>query len=616
MRCSLEHDRLDLLDSTRHVGVPLRLRPRYAGLPLSERLAKLRAIWQRRNGKSIQIQVRHESIFDDVLRATTSIDVSALAAAKIKFQFDRGQDAGGVSRHVFTVFGQGLTRVTGVSSTGEALSRMRTLLKSWRVSFEDEDNGEEDMIRQIRAVLDEQARAVEREEVNHANWVGAPPPAPPPTRDATPTATRPDMVLSDGTLVIDGRSAAGGDGAASSSSSSAAPVYRSAAVAASSASPLSAVAEEGEDQTSEGSPPEAKRQRVDGPSAAPAATASSADAASGSERKQKPPHARMPKLFKLTESGSLAPSGAETLARRVGEATDESGAIVPTLNELTLNRYRAIGRVCALALVNGQTLGLPFARYFLRMVLREPPVGLQALQEELQHEDPSFLGRPEFLEKPLNEFGMAEMMTFSRQVSNAALNRQAPLAKNPDAVVTDANKTKFLERSLEHQLVLTIAAQADSFREGVEDVTGQCCLQLLSASELKELWGGHEIDDEHLAKWQAASRSTPTAAQQATFLWEWLKESTPAKRAAVLQFATGSARLPGEVDLQQWCFTVERLERPMVVQPTESNGLSAPAMCAKASTCARTLCLPNYEDREALARGMEYSLMDGGFGMA
>ena len=123
--------------------------------------------------------MRHESIFDDVLRATTSIDVSALAAAKIKFQFDRGQDAGGVSRHVFTVFGQGLTRVTGVSSTGEALSRMRTLLKSWRVSFEDEDNGEEDMIRQIRAVLDEQARAVEREEVNHANWVGALPPAPP-----------------------------------------------------------------------------------------------------------------------------------------------------------------------------------------------------------------------------------------------------------------------------------------------------------------------------------------------------------------------------------------------------------------------------------------------------
>jgi len=61
---------------------------------------------------------------------------------------------------------------------------------------------------------------------------------------------------------------------------------------------------------------------------------------------------------------------------------------------------------------------------------------------------------------------------------------------------------------------------------------------------------------------------------------------------------------------------VERLDRPMVVLPTPSNGLSAPAMCAKASTCTRTLCLPNYEDAAALARGMEYSLMDGGFGMA
>ena len=68
--------------------------------------------------------------------------------------------------------------------------------------------------------------------------------------------------------------------------------------------------------------------------------------------------------------------------------------------------------------------------------------------------------------------------------------------------------------------------------------------------------------------------------------------------------------------MQQWSFSIERLDRPMVVSPTISNGLAAPAMCAKASTCTRTLCLPGYEDAAALARGMEYSLMDGGFGMA
>ena len=84
----------------------------------------------------------------------------------------------------------------------------------------------------------------------------------------------------------------------------------------------------------------------------------------------------------------------------------------------------------------------------------------------------------------------------------------------------------------------------------------------------------------------------------------------------VLLFATGSARLPAEADMAHWTFSVERLDRPMVVAPTESNGLTAPALCAKASTCTRTLCLPEYTDVPALARGMEYSLMDGGFGIA
>ena len=219
--------------------------------------------------------------------------------------------------------------------------------------------------------------------------------------------------------------------------------------------------------------------------------------------------------------------------------------------------------------------------------------GLAALQAELRHEDPSFLGRPEFLEMSLGDFGMESMMTFSRQVSNAHMG-QAPLAANPHAVVTDADKHVFLQRSLEHQLVRTIAAQADAFRDGVEDVTGHSCLQLLSADELKELWGGHEIDDVHLAMWQAASRASPAAAQSARLLWEWLRECTPAKRALVLQFATGSARLPSDVDLQQWTFTVEKLDRPMIITPTGASSkrilwtpLLTPLVMVRAALCAQ-----------------------------
>ena len=53
----------------------------------------------------------------------------------------------------------------------------------------------------------------------------------------------------------------------------------------------------------------------------------------------------------------------------------------------------------------------------------------------------------------------------SRQVTSAAPGVEAPLAPNPETVVTEENKRLYLERTLEHKLVLTIAQQADSFRQ-------------------------------------------------------------------------------------------------------------------------------------------------------
>ena len=329
------------------------------------------------------------------------------------------------------------------------------------------------------------------------------------------------------------------------------------------------------------------------------------------------------KLFKVTESGNLVPSGAETLCKRVGEATDDAGAVVPEVNQPTLARYRAIGCVCALALVNNQTLALPFAQYFLRLVLREPPKGLEDLQAELRAEDPSnLLGKAGFLQYPLAEMGMDDgMLTFDREASMMTV----PLARHASKEVTDENKMEYLRRRLEHQLVLTIEAQANAFREGVEAVAGVGWLPLLSAKELQLIWGGHAIDDAHLEIWRSKTNygggrgaqrgGTPSVAQ---LFWQWLGASSEAKRAEVLQFATGASRLPCESQLAAWTFHIEVLDSSQVstIERTASNGLSAPAMLARASTCSKTIQLPPYEDVEALARGLEYSLMDGGFGVA
>ena len=99
-----------------------------------------------------------------------------------------------------------------------------------------------------------------------------------------------------------------------------------------------------------------------------------------------------PPLFKRTEAGGLVPSSAETLMGCVGTATEPDGPIVPTISSGVLSQYRACGRACGLALINECQLGLPFARYFVRLLLgysREsnprPPRSTRHVAPRLSH---------------------------------------------------------------------------------------------------------------------------------------------------------------------------------------------------------------------------------------
>ena len=321
------------------------------------------------------------------------------------------------------------------------------------------------------------------------------------------------------------------------------------------------------------------------------------------------------KLFKLTETGALSPSSAETLAGTVGTA-DETGAIVPECSGAALQRYRACGRVCGLALVSACPLGRTFARYFLRILQGQPPTAIGELQDELQAEFGAnhSLAQPTFLEKSLSQQGLvgATSLTYERQATTVSLGT-VPLAPDPDTEVSDENKQAFLLRSLRHQLVDSIDQPAKAFGQGVEDVTGRGNLGLLSADELKELWAGQAVDESALAAWQSRTVVEDSMEAQAAMLWEWLKRCSPDDRSRVLQFATGSTRLPSV--LTGWRCTIQRKHEPLTIHPTEANGLTRPAMCAGSHTCANQLLLPMWESVAELAAGMEQTMAHGaGYG--
>ena len=157
-------------------------------------------------------------------------------------------------------------------------------------------------------------------------------------------------------------------------------------------------------------------------------------------------------------------------------------------------------------------------------------------------------------------------------------------------------------------------------RQGLEEVVGGRvlvdgkALGELSADELITLWCGKEIDDEGLAAWQAHTRASDAAREQAGWFWRWLEGRTPAERSKVLQFATGNARLPA--DLDGWRFRIDRQHNPVRVQPTAENGLSRPVLLVSADTECAGLHLPAWASFDELAEGMDLSIeYGGGFGM-
>ena len=162
--------------------------------------------------------------------------------------------------------------------------------------------------------------------------------------------------------------------------------------------------------------------------------------------------------------------------------------------------------------------------------------------------------------------------------------------------------------------MLSIDQQAKAFGQGVEDVTGRGNFGLLSADELKKLWVGQAVDDSALAAWKDRTVVKDSMDAQADMLWEWLNSCSPDYRSRVLQFATGSKRLPSQ--LTGWRCTIQRKHEPLTIHPTEANGLTRPAMCAESHTCANQLFLPMWESVAELEAGMEQTMAHGaGYGI-
>ncbi|ETW03814.1 hypothetical protein H310_05179 [Aphanomyces invadans] len=192
-------------------------------------------------------------------------------------------------------------------------------------------------------------------------------------------------------------------------------------------------------------------------------------------------------------------------------------------------------------------------------------------------------------------------LTFSMMGSHGEEVDLKPNGRNID--VTDANKLEYLSLVLEYKMLGSIAPQLKELLLGLYEVIPRAMLSVFDYQELEFFMCG--VPNISVEDWRKNTivrffrSSTSNKQQQSVVEWFWAVVAgfNEVERGRLLQFATGSSRLPVEgfkgltsSSGQIYPFSIQLVER----------GQPPAGMCPKAHTCFNRIDLPLYNDLDEL----------------
>ncbi|XP_072259797.1 E3 ubiquitin-protein ligase Itchy homolog [Pyxicephalus adspersus] len=272
------------------------------------------------------------------------------------------------------------------------------------------------------------------------------------------------------------------------------------------------------------------------------------------------------------------------------------------INPDHLRYFRFIGRFIAMALFHGKFIDTGFSLPFYKRILNKP-VGLK----DLESVDPEFYNSLIWIkENNIEECGLEMYFSVDKEILGEVKSHD--LKPNGSNVqVTEENKEEYIRLVAEWRLSRGVEEQTQAFFEGFNEILPQQYLQYFDAKELEVLLCGmQEID---LNDWQrnAIYRHYTRTSKQIVWFWQFVKEIDNEKRMRLLQFVTGTCRLPvgGFADLmgsngpQKFC--IEKVGK--------ENWLP------RSHTCFNRLDLPPYKSFEQLKEKLLFAIEETeGFG--
>jgi E3 ubiquitin-protein ligase NEDD4 len=271
------------------------------------------------------------------------------------------------------------------------------------------------------------------------------------------------------------------------------------------------------------------------------------------------------------------------------------------VNPEHLNYFKFIGRVLGLGIFHRRFLDAYFIVSFHKMILKKKVTlsDLESVDAELHR------GLTWMLENDITDVIDETFTTIEERFGEMVTIDLKP--GGADVPVTEENKKEYVDHVVEYRISKRVKEQFDAFMSGFSELIPQDLINVFDERELELLIGGmSEIDVDDWTKF-TDYRGYEVNDEVIQWFWKCVRSWPPERKSRLLQFATGTSRIPvnGFKDLQgsdgPRRFTIEKAGDP--------NQLP------KSHTCFNRIDLPPYKDYASLEHKLTLAVEETvGFG--
>ncbi|KAF9160694.1 hypothetical protein DFQ26_005264 [Actinomortierella ambigua] len=272
------------------------------------------------------------------------------------------------------------------------------------------------------------------------------------------------------------------------------------------------------------------------------------------------------------------------------------------INSEHLNYFKFIGRVVGLAIFHRRLLDAFFIVSFYKMILKKKVTlaDLESVDADV-HRNLNWL---------LEDDNAAEILdtTFSTNDERFGEVVTIDLKENGrNIAVTEENKKEYVELMTEWRISKRVEEQFKAFAEGFHQLIPQELITVFDERELELLMGGiSEIDCDDWKK-HTDYRGYTEQDEVVQWFWKCVRSWDSEKKARLLQFTTGTSRIPvnGFKDLQG-----SDGPRRFTIEKAGEIG-----QLPKSHTCFNRIDLPPYKSYETLVQKLTLAVEETvGFG--